>query len=120
MPEFPVATTPSPGIMGVDWEVRVDFERLRQHRSVAIRDPAGLDRRVHAGERVTPGKVEPLVRHGAAQDGQKSLVHEFLSSVLSPSVSYCFKSSCGEYCYTISFHSLSAAALLRQHNGIPS
>jgi Xaa-Pro aminopeptidase len=30
--EFPVATTPSPGIAGVDWETRVDFERLRQHR----------------------------------------------------------------------------------------
>jgi Xaa-Pro aminopeptidase len=30
--EFPVATTPSPGIQGVDWEVRVDFERLRQYR----------------------------------------------------------------------------------------
>jgi Xaa-Pro aminopeptidase len=30
--EFPVATTPSPGIQGVDWEVRVDFERLRRYR----------------------------------------------------------------------------------------
>ena len=29
---FPVATTPSPGIAGVDWEVRVDFERLRTYR----------------------------------------------------------------------------------------
>ena len=29
---FPVATTPSPGIAGVDWEVRVDFERLRKYR----------------------------------------------------------------------------------------
>jgi Xaa-Pro aminopeptidase len=29
---FPVATTPAPGIAGVDWEVRVDFERLRTHR----------------------------------------------------------------------------------------
>jgi Xaa-Pro aminopeptidase len=29
---FPVATTPSPGITGVDWEVRVDFERLRTYR----------------------------------------------------------------------------------------
>jgi Xaa-Pro dipeptidase len=37
MPEFPVATTPSPGIMGVDWEVRVDFERLRQHRIARVR-----------------------------------------------------------------------------------
>jgi len=32
MAEFPVATSPAPGIMGVDWEVRVDFERLRQYR----------------------------------------------------------------------------------------
>ncbi len=38
MPEFPVATTPSPGIMGVDWEVRVDFERLRQHRIGRVRE----------------------------------------------------------------------------------
>ena len=30
MDEFPVATSPAPGIMGVDWENRVDFERLRQ------------------------------------------------------------------------------------------
>jgi Xaa-Pro dipeptidase len=29
---FPVATTPAPGISGVDWEVRVDFERLRTYR----------------------------------------------------------------------------------------
>ena len=32
MDEFPVATTPSPGLHGVDWENRVDFERLRTHR----------------------------------------------------------------------------------------
>ena len=31
-PEFPVATTPAPGVMGVDWEQRVDFERLRRYR----------------------------------------------------------------------------------------
>jgi Xaa-Pro aminopeptidase len=30
--EFPVATSPAPGVMGVDWEDRVDFKRLRQHR----------------------------------------------------------------------------------------
>jgi len=30
--EFPVATSPAPGIMGVDWEMRVDFERLRKYR----------------------------------------------------------------------------------------
>jgi Xaa-Pro aminopeptidase len=30
--EFPVATTPSPGIQGVDWEQRIDFERLRRYR----------------------------------------------------------------------------------------
>ena len=29
---FPVATTAAPGITGVDWEVRVDFERLRTYR----------------------------------------------------------------------------------------
>jgi Xaa-Pro aminopeptidase len=29
---FPVATTPAPGIAGVDWEVRVDFDRLRTYR----------------------------------------------------------------------------------------
>ncbi|MDH3251055.1 MAG: Xaa-Pro peptidase family protein, partial [Acidimicrobiia bacterium] len=38
MSEFPVATTPSPGIMGVDWEVRVDFERLRRHRIGRVRE----------------------------------------------------------------------------------
>ena len=38
MAEFPVATTPSPGIMGVDWEVRVDFERLRQYRIARVRE----------------------------------------------------------------------------------
>lgn len=32
MDEFPVATSPAPGVMGVDWEVRVDFERLRTYR----------------------------------------------------------------------------------------
>jgi len=32
MSEFPVATTPAPGVMAVDWEQRVDFERLRQYR----------------------------------------------------------------------------------------
>jgi Xaa-Pro aminopeptidase len=30
--DFPVATTPAPGVMGVDWEQRVDFERLRRYR----------------------------------------------------------------------------------------
>ena len=37
MAEFPVATSPAPGIMGVDWEVRVDFERLRQYRLGRVR-----------------------------------------------------------------------------------
>lgn len=32
MTEFPVATSPAPGVMGVDWENRVDFERLRRYR----------------------------------------------------------------------------------------
>ena len=35
--EFPVATTRSPGVMGVDWEERVDFERLRNHRLARVR-----------------------------------------------------------------------------------
>jgi Xaa-Pro aminopeptidase len=30
--EFPVATTPAPGVLGVDWEQRVDFDRLRRYR----------------------------------------------------------------------------------------
>jgi len=30
--EFPVATSPAPGVMAVDWETRVDFERLRNYR----------------------------------------------------------------------------------------
>jgi Xaa-Pro dipeptidase len=37
MDEFPVATTPSPGVMGVDWENRVDFERLRTYRIDRVR-----------------------------------------------------------------------------------
>jgi Xaa-Pro dipeptidase len=35
--EFPVATTRAPGIMGVDWEERVDFERLRNYRLDRVR-----------------------------------------------------------------------------------
>ena len=35
--EFPVATSPAPGVMGVDWENRVDFERLRQYRLDRVR-----------------------------------------------------------------------------------
>ena len=35
---FPVATTPAPGIAGVDWEVRVDFERLRTYRLKRTRE----------------------------------------------------------------------------------
>src|SRR3990172_1029386 len=37
MDEFPVATSPAPGIMGVDWENRVDFEGLRQYRLGRVR-----------------------------------------------------------------------------------
>ena len=37
MAEFPVATTRSPGIMAVDWEDRVDFNRLREHRLARVR-----------------------------------------------------------------------------------
>ena len=35
--EFPVATSPAPGVMGVDWEIRIDFERLRQYRLGRVR-----------------------------------------------------------------------------------
>ncbi len=37
MDEFPVATSPAPGVMGVDWENRVDFERLRRYRLDRVR-----------------------------------------------------------------------------------
>ncbi|HEX6301526.1 MAG TPA: Xaa-Pro peptidase family protein [Acidimicrobiia bacterium] len=37
MAEFPVATSFSPGVMGVDWESRVDFERLRGSRLDRVR-----------------------------------------------------------------------------------
>jgi Xaa-Pro aminopeptidase len=36
--EFPVATTPSPGLHGVDWENRVDFARLRDYRLARVRE----------------------------------------------------------------------------------
>jgi Xaa-Pro dipeptidase len=35
--EFPVATSPAPGVVAVDWEIRVDFERLRQYRVGRVR-----------------------------------------------------------------------------------
>jgi len=38
MAEFPVATSPAPGIMGVDWEQRVDFDRLRNYRLARVRE----------------------------------------------------------------------------------
>ena len=38
MDEFPVATSPAPGFMNVDWEQRVDFERLRAHRLARVRE----------------------------------------------------------------------------------
>ncbi len=38
MSEFPVATTPSPGLMAVDWEERVNFERLREYRTARVRE----------------------------------------------------------------------------------
>ena len=38
MAEFPVATSPAPGVMGVDWEQRVDFERLRGWRVARVRE----------------------------------------------------------------------------------
>ena len=37
MTDFPVATTPAPGVMGVDWEERVDFARLRSYRLDRVR-----------------------------------------------------------------------------------
>ncbi len=36
--EFPVATTASPGLHGVDWENRVDFGRLRDYRLARVRE----------------------------------------------------------------------------------
>ena len=38
MDEFPVATTPSPGLHGVDWENRVDFGRLRDYRLSRVKE----------------------------------------------------------------------------------
>ena len=38
MSEFPVATTPAPGVMAVDWEDRVDFRRLRDYRLGRVRE----------------------------------------------------------------------------------
>jgi Xaa-Pro dipeptidase len=38
MDEFPVATTPSPGLHGVDWENRVDFARLRDYRLARVKE----------------------------------------------------------------------------------
>jgi Xaa-Pro dipeptidase len=35
--EFPVATTRAPGVMGVDWEERVNFDRLRDYRLSRVR-----------------------------------------------------------------------------------
>ncbi len=43
MADFPVATTPSPGIMAVDWERRVDFERLRHYRLSRARQQMEAD-----------------------------------------------------------------------------
>ncbi len=38
MRDFPVATTPAPGIMSVDWEERVNWERLRSYRLGRVRE----------------------------------------------------------------------------------
>ncbi|NNC91422.1 MAG: aminopeptidase P family protein [Acidimicrobiia bacterium] len=43
MSEFPVATTRAPGIMGVDWEDRVDFNRLREYRIGRVREQLELN-----------------------------------------------------------------------------
>jgi Xaa-Pro aminopeptidase len=43
--EFPVATIPAPGVMGVDFEERIDFDRLRTYRLQRVRealDASGL------------------------------------------------------------------------------
>ena len=37
MAEFSVATSPAPGLMAVDWEQRVDFDRLREYRVARVR-----------------------------------------------------------------------------------
>jgi Xaa-Pro dipeptidase len=37
MSEFPVATTYSPGVMGVDWEERINWDRLRSWRLDRVR-----------------------------------------------------------------------------------
>ena len=37
MAEFPVATSPAPGLMAVDWEQRVEFNRLREYRVDRVR-----------------------------------------------------------------------------------
>ncbi|MGI9649142.1 MAG: M24 family metallopeptidase [Acidimicrobiia bacterium] len=42
MSEFPVATTRAPGVMGVDWEDRVDFARLREYRIARVREQLEL------------------------------------------------------------------------------
>ncbi len=42
MSEFPVATTRAPGVMGVDWEDRVDFARLRDYRIGRVREQLEL------------------------------------------------------------------------------
>ncbi len=38
MAEFPVATGPAPGVMAVDWEERVNFDRLRDYRVARVRE----------------------------------------------------------------------------------
>ena len=38
MNDFPVATTPAPGTMAVDFEERVNFERLREYRLARVRE----------------------------------------------------------------------------------
>ncbi len=38
MADFPVATTPSPGVMAVDWEDRVDYGRLRDYRMQRVQE----------------------------------------------------------------------------------
>jgi Xaa-Pro dipeptidase len=36
-PDFPVATTPAPGVQSVDWEERVNWDRLKDYRTSRVR-----------------------------------------------------------------------------------
>jgi pyruvate dehydrogenase E1 component beta subunit len=76
MKEFSVASTSAPGVMGVDWEVRVDFERLRRHRIARVHEMLEqfdlgaillfeTSEDVPEGEIVEPLGVARVVREGS-------------------------------------------------------